>query len=308
MQQSEIFDFYWPVAEEGYAIQFEMVREINGHNEPSLERWPVLVPVNLSRNRPSRRYAPLSEEPALFRVFAELPSDLTEEGSDKKILAFANQYGHLGGGTEVELIDHRPGMFFADALMGAVMWTGWADEIWGIKRAVALWDLIEDGGDDALATLIHLDPGGHVLYRSDGTEMRLTRDPRQDHLDEPLDLRYFAGIAMRQFVDTHMSGPGHEHTLHPVLTWNPESGRSEARYIPGSLISALWLQFIQAVDGRKRYAKCQAPRCGRWFELDPGSNRADKLYCSSACKMRAYRARRKQNESTDAVDASRSLV
>ena len=35
----------------------------------------------------------------------------------------------------------------------------------------------------------------------------------------------------------------------------------------------------------------QCAECGIWFELAPGTARADKLYCSTPCRTKAYRKR-----------------
>ena len=53
----------------------------------------------------------------------------------------------------------------------------------------------------------------------------------------------------------------------------------------------MWLQFANAIEGDRDYAQCV--ECASWFEIAPGSGRPDKRYCSDACRMRAYRKRKK---------------
>ena len=68
------------------------------------------------------------------------------------------------------------------------------------------------------------------------------------------------------------------------------SGRGSAcTSSPDGLIGALWLQFARAVERDSQFRQCA--ECGTWFELAPGTARADKLYCSTPCRTKAYRKR-----------------
>jgi hypothetical protein len=64
----------------------------------------------------------------------------------------------------------------------------------------------------------------------------------------------------------------------------------ELATVPRSLIGALWLQLAQTIAGSKQYKVC--PVCGKLFEASRGANRSDRLYCTDACKARAYRDRK----------------
>jgi hypothetical protein len=59
---------------------------------------------------------------------------------------------------------------------------------------------------------------------------------------------------------------------------------------PDSLLGALWLQFAQAVIQNKQYRRCES--CAEWFEISPQVARAERVFCSTACRSRAYRQRR----------------
>ena len=59
---------------------------------------------------------------------------------------------------------------------------------------------------------------------------------------------------------------------------------------PESLLSAIWVQFAGAIEGATSFSPCQ--ECSVWIDTVPGSNRPDKIYCSDACRMRAYRKRK----------------
>lgn len=63
---------------------------------------------------------------------------------------------------------------------------------------------------------------------------------------------------------------------------------------PTYLISALWLQFALAVDGRKAYKQC--PTCQNWFEIGKWGSRGDKKFCSNKCRQAAYDARQRKQK------------
>ena len=58
-------------------------------------------------------------------------------------------------------------------------------------------------------------------------------------------------------------------------------------YRPTLLIDAIWQQFARETAGIIHCAKCPAPNCGRWFLRS--NTRSDRQYCSSTCRMRAWR-------------------
>jgi hypothetical protein len=59
---------------------------------------------------------------------------------------------------------------------------------------------------------------------------------------------------------------------------------------PENLLAAMWFQFSGAIDGVTSFSTCA--ECSVLIDTVPGSNRPDKIYCSDACKMRAYRKRK----------------
>ena len=60
---------------------------------------------------------------------------------------------------------------------------------------------------------------------------------------------------------------------------------------PNNLLGALWFQFASSISGQKSYRACEV--CGRAMEMSPDVNRADRRYCSDACRSRALRRRQK---------------
>ncbi|MBI4905291.1 MAG: hypothetical protein HY820_16780 [Acidobacteria bacterium] len=59
------------------------------------------------------------------------------------------------------------------------------------------------------------------------------------------------------------------------------------RYRPTLLIDAIWQQFAREAIGIIHCARCPAPNCHRWFLRS--NTRSDRQYCSSTCRMRAWR-------------------
>jgi hypothetical protein len=72
---------------------------------------------------------------------------------------------------------------------------------------------------------------------------------------------------------------------------DPLTGAARLCIRPETLLDALWTQVAQAVDGSQSLQNCFV--CKQWFTIKSGEGRSDKKYCSDACRMRAYRKRRK---------------
>jgi hypothetical protein len=59
-----------------------------------------------------------------------------------------------------------------------------------------------------------------------------------------------------------------------------------------SLKDVLNIQLVLAIVERKTYRNCD--QCEKPFELTPQINRADRIFCSDNCRVKAYQRRRKQ--------------
>jgi hypothetical protein len=58
----------------------------------------------------------------------------------------------------------------------------------------------------------------------------------------------------------------------------------------GSFSAALVAEAVEFMAGHFEARQCAV--CGSWFRVGAGQMRADRLFCSAACKMRHYRARK----------------
>jgi hypothetical protein len=249
MKNGSVFeDFEWEIAPKGY----EWVT--NGEIE-------LLVP-KPTRSVP-RRYKPLSRRyHELFRSFAAVPP--TREG----VLAFANQYGHLGspvlrtfvngrlhGDIERHKFATRVG---AAGLRGEVLgepfeldeWS-WASQIGRVRAVLNQWD--------------------------EGKFTRAGNDPLQIDLHGTV-----IGMIVRKAL---------AQTLPPDLQWHPETHSYELEYRPLSLLGAIWYQTATAFSHTKKFQKCARKGCKNLIEISRTGTRSDALFCSGPCKSRDYRRR-----------------
>jgi hypothetical protein len=99
-------------------------------------------------------------------------------------------------------------------------------------------------------------------------------------------------VAFGHGVGNDQAGYTFETDLRLQLSWNAASKGGEVHAVPKNLFAAMCLQFALALAGNKNYLRCVS--CGKWFELLPGVNRADKQTCSQTCRTRVYRQRKER--------------
>ena len=85
----------------------------------------------------------------------------------------------------------------------------------------------------------------------------------------------------------------------PHVEWDPrgqDGGRFRLLFRPSSLIGCLWLQAATALSEQKAFRPCHGPACDKTIELslDREGKRADAQFCSTTCRSRDYRRRRKE--------------
>ena len=56
--------------------------------------------------------------------------------------------------------------------------------------------------------------------------------------------------------------------------------------------NVLKVQLAEAIAGNKQYRSCE--QCSKPFELSPEFNRADRLFCSDNCRVKAYQGRKRR--------------
>ena len=93
---------------------------------------------------------------------------------------------------------------------------------------------------------------------------------------------------VQRWINKHL-----EEKVTPRLLYNTDTGQQVLQVVPGTLLSATWLQFAQAIAGNREQHACK--ECGGWFEVssrDDGRT-ARRLFCSDPCKSRDYRRSKK---------------
>src|SRR5262249_16845051 len=172
----------------------------------------------------------------------------------------------------------------------------WLSCLHWTRDMVKLWDLAREGDRKGLAALVRCDgeqiSAFYTKYdaRSTGWITKWWRDTSPEIfnlLSAPSDVVTAAWLVLQDEV-----GEVLDVLVRARFAWDREAVRPVLRLAPHGLFGAICLQFAQAIDGDRNYQAC--PVCGRWFELAPGVNRADKLMCSDACRMRAYRQRQER--------------
>ena len=87
---------------------------------------------------------------------------------------------------------------------------------------------------------------------------------------------------------------GYNYALSGSLTYqlelNEQTGEAQSHIICSSLRNYIDVQWGMSVAANVLHRQCA--ECPNWFSVHPSSSRPEKLYCSDACRMRAYRKRK----------------
>ena len=226
------------------------------------------------------QYSPLQQFPGIHRTFC------ATEPNPVSIQKFADKYGLLGGPVSaiVPIRKSPPsyiqgrGEFLED----------WCEEIALCARFVGLWDgflsarssgiqprLIDESTDRFLID------GSGLKIASRSSSPRLFESVRPGNTLLPLLAYVYEEVNRRLGI----------YGVVPRLVLDTSTASGHGANVPDSLIGAIWVDFYQAIGNKKgadAYKECEI--CGRFFEKIL-SRRRDAIYCSDACKSRAYRRR-----------------
>lgn len=207
----------------------------------------------------------------LYREFAglrEAPED---------VLRFANRYGSLEAVHYPDVGESSHGRF-------THYWLWW---IRSMKSMVALADAVSAGDlaaiRRALGPLSRLDQDASECERITH-DLIHGKDPDPEQL-APDEVARVAAARLWQPVLESLSA-------FPAARWNQKKKSVDVRLKYWGLREFMYGQLcIALVQGRK-FQQCAA--CGRWFQLAPGVNRADRSSCSASCRFTLYRRRKQQ--------------
>lgn len=199
----------------------------------------------------------VNEYPGLFLLFAQMPK------TPNSVKNFADAFGLLGSTIEVILLPS--------------IQTGFIVEETRENIQMAEEDKINIGEDQYLCV----------------AEAVTTWYEAIDELHEAINVWNELKAGSKSAVDELQVKLNTKLENATVFTYlNASKSSLEILVSPRSLISALWLQFALAIDGRKAYKQC--PTCQNWFEIGKWGSRADKTFCSNKCRQAAYDARKRE--------------
>jgi len=238
-----------------------------------------------SASEGARAYEPLREFPALFREFAELRSEAD-------FLAFAHKYGALrdvanGPRSSLALWLYESQTMRAAVRLFESLETGnveevlsetvWTDETYGtneerflfpeLRREIEGADRFDD--DSPFQAFQDADYGGQAA------------------LPVTSSARHIAQTALALGIKTALL----QHGVTPSVVPDGSPFRSGLRLsfnVP-DLAGAMWLQLALAVDGNRKYQKCEV--CETWQDVTDW--REDRVVCSDKCRAaKSYRLRK----------------
>ena len=237
-------------------------------------------------------YAPFDKQTGLFRTFATLRSEA-------EIIAFANRFGPLGAdlSTAIVHVEAEEPLKMGTFLYWAEPIEHWLAEAADMASVVSLWDLIQ-AGDRAVFTAQltretarlriktgapdgkHLEQNWVLAKKADNPD-RFQEVANTGEQDWPL-------LLLAQWINRGTQG-----RTDLGLGLSAEKGLSST-LMPKGLIGALWQQASLSIDGHVDFLKCR--ECSDWFGISAEEARPDKRFCSNACRMRAYRKRKKDSK------------
>lgn len=244
----------------------------------------------------------------LFLEFAETPPT---EGA---ICRFAGRYGLLGQHPfTADSPPTSPGEPAVISMLPRESVTTWTTEIGKMREVVDVWHEIKKNDTRGLEKRISWTPGG-VFYNTPGLIDTLVREDGGPAVAAfcPGEIRAIARSGTKElsifkagevlaparvFLQTLINEKLAALGVNLQLIRRTPSPLSEfgLYHVPRCLLGAMWLQFAGAVCGGLTYRRCDAEGCGKWFEVAGGrdrSARADKRFCSPACKVRIHYRKR----------------
>ena len=211
-----------------------------------------------------------SPQSSLHRQFASLVRK-----DDRDILNFANKYGLLKRQSVHDLVFRNNDTGQQLQLGESLLW--WKEEIADLAKCLDLWDMVlVDNEELKDIVLLHRDGitiglGNNYVQLVSSANMNLLDKWHKGDIKGPA-LYYLSLEADKRLVNT----------LTPKML---DSQSRDIYFLPGTLLSVMWLTFLQEMSGATRSIKC--PGCGEYFDArDPRAR-----FCSTRCRMRNYRKR-----------------
>jgi len=287
--------FDWTVPNAGYGlIETEEVDFKTGKSKPGTfltNDWKADSPLDLG----GTVYQPITDKTGLCRTLADTP--LTRDG----VLAFANRYGALlGPSGDMIILPHRPGSAGGLQSGRGESLDTWHDAVGHLQLVCSIWELIRKRDVEKL--------GQHVRRRNGLVEFETHPHLPNDVFPPAPFIRITRTLAVEELTPTVLASkspadvitPAFRFIQHivnqklaecgsPRMLWDEGKGRMTVRHVPDNLLGAIWLQMALAIERNVEFRRCT--ECDTWFEVSREGGRSDKIYCSSACRVKAHRER-----------------
>lgn len=219
----------------------------------------------------------LGNLPNLHRLFSNL------KGDEQSILKFAREYGFLGSQTFLIATDSE-NCYWGESL------DQWRYEIQTLRFLIELWDILRtDRNAGKLKSL--LDFEHDLVYIKDGKidseyaynsvqNSHIYHQPSKSGKPDFLSLsQLFFECQIESLVMDYCSASV-KIEPYPRLSFDAET-----------LIGTIYMHFVNEVLGKSLpLVKCQV--CEQWFQ----SRHKGTMYCSDACKVKAYRLRKEKEK------------
>lgn len=232
-------------------------------------RFRAAGPTEDIEKRGFRHYDPFLTAPALFLELSEL-SD-----SEQAILDFVNRYGNLWND------------FVGPCLID------YLETIADLRLAVDLWQAVQQENEEALRRHVSWDRAGRLRWKSELSHPTESLGETIHVIDViNRQKKYKVGDLLTPATDlldfVVSRRPTWSMQLVPIRKQGVVSMQIDVR----DLFYIIWVQFALAVAENKTFAHCQF--CNRPYELRPQVNRADKMFCTDNCRVKAYQRRKRQ--------------
>ncbi len=227
-------------------------------------------------------YEPLVEETGLFLTFARL------DGQRDGFLRFANEYGRLG--TYYAFGPEHGEPF--DEWQRHQRWMGFLVELRTecARDRPQLDPIVRWEGDDVVFSFPPIGTGQTETWRNRGQLRKTLLSKKETPLFRRSDLvglaRWFLHFAINDWLE-ELQNWGKP--IAARMVWSEQDGRPELVFGPSSLMGAMVGQLAAAVHGAWPFQECAW--CHRFFRLQPGVNRANRLTCSNTCKQYLHNRR-----------------
>ena len=280
--------FHWRRPAERY--EWENGKAIEGQqlSEDYLSETRFLVPRSLRYSI----YNPLVTEPTLYRQFAGL------EPTEAAFAEFASTYGDLGLGV----LALPPGVHGGPVVLYDPL-CRWRIAHWGIRPVVEVLNVIQAHDMDLIKKWFRITEKGAFYERDDehGHAAGWVAIPEHEHRqylwdwamradsDDDALIRVARGWAQEE-INAAMSGSNKGTLTNARVLFEADSSRMSLHIVPRTLIGAMWLQCARVLTLHPTFKSCE--HCSRWFEFSAEGRRRQSKYCSSRCKVAAYRARK----------------